>query len=86
MAQEKLSVRKIREVIRLKLGCGLPNRAVARSCRVSPSTVSDYVNRAKAAELGWPLPEEMDDKALFALLFPVPQRESGTSVPLPEWA
>lgn len=86
MAQEKLSMRKIREVIRLKEGCGLPNRAVARSCSISTSTVGDYVNRAQAAGLGWSLPDEVDDAALCALLFPDPQRPAGLAVPLPDWA
>ena len=35
MAQERLSVRKIIEVLRLKWACGLTNRAVGRSCGVS---------------------------------------------------
>ena len=69
MAQARLSVRKIKEVLRLKWGCGLANRAIARSCRVSASTVSEYVQRAKRAGLSWPLPEELTDAALEAKLF-----------------
>jgi DNA-directed RNA polymerase specialized sigma24 family protein len=51
MAQERLSVRKIREVLRLKWACGLSNRAVAASCRISSSSVSEYLSRARAAGL-----------------------------------
>lgn len=40
MAQERLSLRKIREVLRLKREVGLSNRAIARACRVSNSTVA----------------------------------------------
>jgi len=54
MTQERLSLRKIREVLRLKHEVGLSNRAIARACRVSNSTVGDYLERAQAAELAWP--------------------------------
>jgi len=65
MAQERLSMRKINEVLRLKWECGLSNRAIARSCSISHSTVSEYVRRANAAGLTWPLPETLDEDALF---------------------
>ena len=54
MTQERLSLRKIREVLRLKHEVGLSNRAIARACCVSNSTVGDYLERAQAAELAWP--------------------------------
>lgn len=85
MAQERLSMRKISEVLRLKWGCGLSNRAVARSCRISTSTVSDYINRARAASLSWPLPEDLTEAALWSRLFPTPERPTGRAVPVPDW-
>ncbi|MDD9936043.1 MAG: IS21 family transposase [Myxococcales bacterium] len=62
-------MRKTREILRLRLGLGLAGRAVARSVRCSPSTVSDCVARAEVAGLGWPLPEELDDAQLEARLY-----------------
>ena len=58
MTQERLSMRKIREVLRLKHEVGLSNRAIARACQVSNSTVGEYLERAQAAGLGWPVPDE----------------------------
>ncbi len=50
-------MRKTREIIRLSVD-GLGDRAVARACSVSPSTVGNTVRAAKAADLyRWPLPE-----------------------------
>jgi transposase len=43
------------------------------------------LGRAKAAGLNWPLPPDMDDTALEALLFP-PTAPSVISRPLPDWA
>jgi len=85
MPAERLSMRKIREVLRLSWGGRLGGRAVARSCGVGRTTVREYLYRAKAAGLSWPLPEGMTDGELEGLLFP--QRVCGRGVerPLPDW-
>jgi len=58
MTQEGLSMRKIEEILRLKWEKGLSNQAIAKSCRISPGSVSNYILRAKTARLSWPLPED----------------------------
>jgi len=70
MAFGRMSMRKAREILRLKWGLELSNRDAARSCRVSPATVTDCLSRAKAAGLSWPLPENVGDEALEANLYP----------------
>ena len=65
-------MRKIREVLRLRLGHGLPQRAVAQSLRLSQGAVHGYLARARRAGLGWPLPEGLDDAELEARLYPPP--------------
>ena len=70
MTQEKLSVRKIREILRLKYEVGLSNRAIARACCISNSTVGDYVVRARRAGLAWPVAEERTEEELYRQLFP----------------
>ncbi len=64
-------MRKIREVLRLKHSCNCSIRAISRSCGIGRGTVGDYLRRAQAAGLGWPLPEELSDTALEQLLFPL---------------
>src|SRR3970282_2925937 len=66
MPQASLSMRKIEEILRLKFEVGLPHRAIAKSCGVSSSTVSEYATHAKAAGLSWPLPEGMTAEQLEA--------------------
>ena len=70
---ERLSMRKIEEVIRLKWEQRLTNRAIARSCSIGRATVGEYLRRAAAAGLSWPLPEELDEAAFGGqvLLFSV---------------
>lgn len=78
MGAERLPMRNIREVLRLKYEAGFAHRAIAPACGVGLGTVSEYVQRAARAGLSWPLPEGLDDAALEARLFagaPVPVRE-----------
>ena len=63
-------MRKIKEVLRLKYAQELSERQIARSCGISRPTVAQYLMRARAAALGWPLPCELDDASLEAQLFP----------------
>ena len=86
MSQERLTMRKIREVLRLKWECGLTNRAIARSCSISHSTVGEYLRRAKEAGLSWPIPADLDEDALFRLLFPRPSCPSSRVIPCPDWS
>ena len=86
MPQERLSMRKIEEILRLKYEVGLSHRAIAQSCSVSPSTVSEFVTHAKAAGLSWPLPEGIDNEQLNELLFPQRGAASGRDIPQPDWA
>jgi len=68
MPAERARMRCVREILRLEHE-GLSDRAIARSTRVARSTVSDYLGRAVAAGLAWPLAAELTDTALEALLF-----------------
>ena len=85
MSAERLSMRKLREVVRLHLEQKLSRRAIARSIGASPSTVGEYVARIKVANLSWPLPPELDDAALTRLLFP-DEESPRSNRPEPDWA
>jgi len=84
MAQERLTMRKIREILRLKYEAGCSNRAIAGACRVSNSTVGEYVRRARAAGVSWPLPE-MEEEELYQKLFPDAKFPPVKTKPLPDW-
>jgi DNA-directed RNA polymerase specialized sigma24 family protein len=49
-------MRKIREVLRLRLEHGMKAREVAAACGLGCTTVLEYGSRAKAANQTWPLP------------------------------
>lgn len=85
MTQERLTLRKIREILRLKEEAGLSNRAIARACKISNSTVGEYLRRAQAAGLHWPLPEGLSEDEIFQKLFPETSQGSAPERPLPDW-
>jgi len=86
MPGERVSMRNIREVLRLHLGQELPQRAIARSLGLSLGAVNGYVGRARRAGLTWPLPEGFDDERLEALLYPPPPDVAVERRPVPDWA
>lgn len=57
-------MRKIRQVLRLAQDAGASRRSIAKSLGLSRDVVADYLVRAAAARIAWPLPEEMDDAQL----------------------
>jgi transposase len=79
-------MRQIREVLRLKWAAGFSDRKIAQSLRVSRPTVADYVRRAQAAGLTWPLPDTVDDTALERRLFPTAATTPVARRPTPDWA
>ena len=70
MPAERLSMRQIREVLRLRFASKLSQRAIAKSPWLSQGAVSTYLTRARAAGIVWPLPDDLDDAQLEALLYP----------------
>ncbi len=76
-------MRKIREVLRLKFEAQLADREIARAVPTSRGTVQNYLERAQAAGVSWPLPEGMDEEKLEAWLFP--KGEARPSHPQPDF-
>jgi transposase len=63
-------MRKIKEVLRLRFGLGLQQDQIARSCSIGQATVHRYLEKAAAARVTWPLPDDLDERRLDELLFP----------------
>ena len=64
-------MRKIKEILRLHREQKLSQRHISRGAGVSQSTVHEYITRAQAAGLTWPLPEDWDEERIEAALYPV---------------
>ena len=85
MAQERLTVRKIKEILRLKYETQLSNRAISGACKVSNSTVGEYLRRAEVAGISWPL-GEIGEEELYLKLFPEKKAVLVENTrPMPDW-
>ncbi len=72
MPREQISMRKMRDILRLHHELQCSNRSIARSLRISDHTVGKYLRRSKEVGLSWPLPDGVSDADLEARLFPAP--------------
>ena len=87
MPTERLSMRHIREVLRLHHSVGMSQRAVACSLGLAQGTVSKYLNRTRRAGLTWPLPAELDDDVrLENRLYPPASDLPSDERPHPDWS
>jgi transposase len=84
MPQERLPMRKIRDVLRLSAS-GLSKRKIAASLGLSATAAGDCLRRARAAGVAWPQAAELTDAALEGLLYPVVTTLEHRR-PQPDWA
>ena len=79
-------MRKIRDVLRLT-AAGMSSRNIALSLSIGATTVIDFLQRARLADMSWPPPEDMTDEALEARLFPASTAlaEIKARRPQPDW-
>lgn len=86
MANTRISMRRIKKVLRLHYACALSNKRIAKSLGISASTVHEYLTRFKESKLGWPLGESITEDELERKLFPSPQSQRTGAIPQPDWA
>jgi transposase len=72
MPAERLSMRKVRDVLRLRHTLGMSFRQISEATGVGKTVVGEYVRRAGVIGVTWPVPEEIDDAELERRLFPPP--------------
>lgn len=81
---KRLAMRKIRDALRLH-SQGLSPKKIGSSIGVGRSTVQEYLSRARASGLSWPLPDELNDGDLERMLFPRSAGDVRGSFPQPDW-
>lgn len=74
-------MRKIKDVLRLKLEAGLTHEQVAAALRISKGVVTKYLTLASAAELDWVAMAAMDEAELERRLLAKPVRQSDYVMP-----
>jgi transposase len=84
MPTERLPMRKVREVLRLKHACGASERLIAQSLGIGRTTVGEYLRRAAVVGITWPV--DLDDAELERLLFTPAGFYEGPTRPQPDWS
>src|SRR4051794_14137238 len=86
MPAQRLPMRQVREVLRLKHAAGFSERRIAAAIGISRTTVAEYLRRASVVGITWPLRAELDDAALEQRLFSPPFALQESPRPQPDWA
>jgi transposase len=76
-------MRQIKEVLRLKYELGKSQREIKNQCGIGKTTVQEYLFRAKAAGISWPLPNGMTETQLEQRLFPENENIPQVKAPIP---
>jgi len=85
MPAKRISMRKIREVLRLRLEARLSIRQISASTKISVGAIQKLLSRVDALETTWPLPEDLDDGRLAAMFYPGSDPVSSSRYEVPEW-
>ena len=86
MPGTKVSMRKVRDVLRLKHALGMSERLIAEAVGIGKTAVGEYLRRARVLGLAWPLPDGVDDAELERRLFTPAGFHDGPTKPLPDCA
>ena len=79
---KRTQITNVKDILRHRYGLDLSRDEIAAAVGVSAGTVSNVLKRAAAARLSsWPLPDDLDDEALRARLYPQKDRDSETVAP-----
>ena len=74
MPAERIAMRRIREVLRLKHECDLSHSQIAQALRISKGTVSNYLTQAEGAGITHSVSLGLDDAALSGELKAIYER------------
>ena len=85
MARKRMSIRVIKEILRLRFSRNLSIRLISQSVNRSSTAVHNMVRKAEKANLCWPVPEDIDDDKLERMLYAKPGDTSKRKA-VPDWA
>ena len=85
MAAKRTTMRKLRDVLRLRLEAGLSYRQINASTKASIGAIQKALTRAEELGLTWPLPPELDDNQLAGLFYPKADTGTSSRHQAPDW-
>jgi transposase len=85
MSAKRIAMRKISEVLRLRLNAGLSIRQISASTKISVGSIQNILKLAEQHRLSWPLPEGLDDQGLALMLYPGSDARPSIKFQQPVW-
>ena len=85
MATKRITMRKIREVLRLHFAAQLSVRKISASTKISVGGIQKLLTKARALSLSWPLPDELDDSVLASQFYPRADTRPSQRFEVPDW-
>ena len=85
MPGKRTAMRKIRDILRLRLSAGLSIREISRSTKLSVGDIQKLLAKATSLDLGWPLPNNLDDNQLANLFYPAADTRTSRHYQMPDW-
>lgn len=85
MAAKRITMRKIRDILRLRFGAGLTIRQIKDSTKASIGAIQKLLAKADALALTWPLPTDLDDNQLARLFYPAADTTVSSRYHIPDW-
>jgi len=86
MSGKRITMRKIRDILRLRHEGGLSIRQIKASTKVSVGGIQKLLAKADALGLGWPLEPELDDNQLAQLFYPRADTRASSRFQVPDWS
>jgi len=85
MATKRISMRQLREVLRLRLNAKLSLRQIKASLRLSLGTVQKVTSKAEELGLNWELIEQHNDQQFARQFYPESDTRQSRQFQLPDW-
>ena len=86
MANQRITMRKIREVLRLRFAAQLTIRKISTSTKISVGGIQKLLNKVNNLSLSWPLPDGLGDSQLAQMFYPRADTRSSSRFEIPDWA
>jgi len=85
VAAKRMTMRKIRDILRLRLSAGLSIRQINVSTKASVGAIQKLLAQAETLGLSWPLPDDLNDKDLARLFYPEAHTTASSRYQQPDW-
>ena len=86
MVNQRITMRKIREVLRLHFAAQLSVRKISASTKISVGGIQKLLTKAKNLSLSWPLPDKFDDAQLAKLFYSRADTRQSQRFEVPDWS